>query len=374
MTGECAICFALVAADDPRVVVTDMPLVGGRGVHVAHLRCYTIRALCAGPAAAARHEWPRAPVVADAHPPDDVACSLCRHHVGRADCLFYAMCSHQWVHFECVSFFDFTRRAACPFCPILRANAAAPARTAESETYVADADKFSPVGSLEDAAFSLEPVSATGEVDTNREWSNAMTTNAVAPLMNKADFSMHQIEVAFATRRPFFMEPSYPTVARQLTFEYWIDASTSPATHVRVPHHWLLGKLSAVRCTLGDLFKLGATLPILLRDRRDAMCMVDDVLRAGVLSKDTLPFRVTYEILVRAGVPVAAFAAAPRTYLDLVLIDFSMPVFLAAGGTARELRTMTLEMAADPVSLLEQFGMSTSMKAHLMACFGAAKH
>jgi len=141
---------------------------------------------------------------------------------------------------------------------------------------------------------------------------------------------------------------------------------------VRDPDFTVLGNLSASRCHLGDLIHMGLTVPIMLRDRRDAFVFVDRILRASVLSKDAMPWRVTFEMLVRAGVPLAMFAATPRTYLDLVLIDFSMPVFLAAGGTAKMLRDMTLQISADPVNLLEQFRMSKTMQRHLGTCFSVS--
>ena len=182
-----------------------------------------------------------------------------------------------------------------------------------------------------------------------------------------AQYSMHQLEVAFATRRRMMQEPFYRSIARQYCFECGLDTSVVPPVHLREQTRTVLGLLDGGRCRLGDMFKLGLTLPIALRDPRDAVFLVERVLRAAVMAKEQLPWRVTFEMLVRAGVTPAVFAATPRSFLDLALIEFSMPVFLAAGGTPRQLRAMTLNLAANPVTLLSQFEMAAPMQQHIVA-------
>lgn len=358
MTRLCAICFNIVDAEESHAVTTDMGLVG-RGVGVVHLRCFTIRALTTtGPISS---EWPPAIPVPSSHPPTPTPCTLCGSPIGTTDCLYYPHCRHRWVHHACISLFDFTRRAGCPLCPSPSRPARAP--DVEGETYVADADLFSAVGKVSEM-LSLQPVSATGAVDLGREWSDAMI-NTVSPLMATPRFSMHDIEVAFAARRRLLPEPKYATVARQLCYEYGLDASVAPPVHLRVQHQTVICDSLGCRCSLGDLIKMGLSLPIALRAPADACFFIDSVLRAEVMSREETPWRATFEVLVRAGIGVSVFAAKPRSYRDLVLIEFSMPVFLAAGGTPKQLCEMTRGMSADPVTLLSQFEMTSAMQAHI---------
>lgn len=364
---HCGICGGKVSDDAARAVVVNMPLVDGGGVRAAHMACYGTRALCARTVCENADAWP---VPADAgerlHPPEGTACGLCRSGISEdEDCFFYPGCRHGWVHMRCMTLFDVARRPWCILCP----PPAAPPPTAlhssmdlEGETYVADADLFSPPGTVEDEALLLEPASATGRVNLSREWSDAMTNNAVTPLVISPGLSMHDVEIAFVSRRRAMQEPHYATIARQYCFECGLDITVVPPVHARHQERTVLGLLSPKRCRLGDLLKVGLTLPIALRDSRDAAYFVSKVLRAAVLSKDQLPWRVSFEMLMRAGIPVGAFASTQRSFLDLRLVDFSMPVFIACGGTPAQLRTMILNMASNPVTLLSQFGLSPDMQ------------
>ena len=364
----CAICLAVCTESESRVVVSNMPMCGGEGLHVAHLACYTIRALSSA------SQQPRTrPCISPSPIPTNATCGMCTQSIAvdTEDALFYHGCPHAWVHLRCASLFDFCRRAGCPLCPApARAQqpsssvprTTGPAAVSEKESmYVADADLFSPAGAVDVGEFSLQPVSATGQPPRVGEVVDLMNNNAVAHLFRDAQTSMRTIETAYASRFPVLEEPKYPTVVRAMCYEMGLNLRASPVTHYSaqgVAQPQTVLDVLSQRCHLGDLVKMGLTPAIMMRTPKDAAVLVDDILRADVIPKEEMPWPLlTFEALMRAGFPVSAFATTARSYLDLVLIKFSAPLFVAAGGTKEQLEKVMQGARGDVRGLLVQFGM-----------------
>ena len=362
MATPCGVCYSPCTPTESRFVVRDMPTAGGEGLHVVHAKCYTVRALC--PAGQVHRNTPPAPEVGVGKP-----CGFCTGPIlGGDDCVFYASCAHAWVHFQCVSLYDFARRPSCPLCPAAAGTATASDAAGHEEegVYVADADLFSPAGAETTVVggFCIDAVSATGARPRADEVFDLMENNAVGHLFRDSRLSMRMIEAAYAARRAVLDEPSYRTPVRELCYELGLDLAATPVVHHRsgAQTRTVLDALQTGRCHFGDLVKMGLTPAIALRTPDDARMLVQCILRADVIPRERLPWALTFEMLVRAGVPVAVFAETPRSYRDLVLVDFDMSVFVAAGGTASQLASMTRGISADIAQILPQFGLTPLMR------------
>lgn len=365
--AQCCVCFAAIGNSEV-VVARDMPGLGCRGLNVAHLACYDVRVLVATKQAPFLQQRARTPEVrADdpVLPPPGAKCGLCGDAIGTSDCVHFMRCKHKWVHFQCATLVDFQKRHGCPFCRkypapahLWASSSAAAASDAEDEimqTFVAGTDVER---ERDRGVLSLVPVSANM---VRRGMLDLMTNNAVVPVMDRRDLTMAEVRSAYESRRQFLDEPAYATVARALCFELGIDATQTPAAHPRNVTHTVRSYLQPGRCTLGDLVALGLTLPIALRTPDDARWLVTEVLRADVVSRDTLPWPYSFAGLLRRGVTVEIIAQRGRTCQDLLLLDFHVAPFLAAGGTAKQLRDLTAGIG------------TTNAGAHILPQFGITK-
>jgi hypothetical protein len=151
---------------------------------------------------------------------------------------------------------------------------------------------------------------------------------------------------SFESRIKDQRDVKYQTAARRILVDIHtsyaaVFGALEPAAGATDSPPCILDILRIRKYTAEDVVILGFTFSMLATDSRNMKHLLDRTFfSARQLARQ--PLNITFADLMLAGLPASTFAAAGYSNEELAILHFSVPAFVAAGGTKVELDTMRI--------------------------------
>lgn len=305
-----------------------------------HLICYVLRmSTQKPPASTAPPEGMRvkqADVVIEAFA--DEKCFLCGREIQPRDPLRqYVGCEHHLAHSACVHMIsDVSRKCSCPAIGCLRSGSADAIR----KKMTAWCKPLSGGYPIVVAKSSVRHEPTPDELERHKHSSilgmvrEGVPASVIVKSFESRIGDQKDAKYSSVARRILVdMETSYTTVFGQPNLDLEGDAACTNPCVLRV--------LKDKQYTADSILIMGFTFQMLASDARNLDYLTDsDFFTARQLARP--PLGITFCDLVMAGFSVTKFSALGYSSEDLSILQFSVPAFIAAGGTKAELDAMNI--------------------------------